>query len=69
MCYSLITLYNQQTAIDFKLNKTEFNGKHISDLLKIDHNQIELLKTLETGKDYGIINSRIILNDKKGPLL
>jgi len=70
----LITLYNQQTALDFKINKTEFIGKHISDLLQIDNSQIELLNTLETGKEihnkeildvnYGIINTRILRNAK-----
>ncbi|MBP0724698.1 GHKL domain-containing protein [Bacillus sp. RG28] len=72
--FGLITLYNQQTALDFKINKTEFIGKHISDLLQIDNSQIELLKTLETGKEvhnkeihdvnYGIINTRILRNSK-----
>jgi len=74
----LITLYNHQTALDFKINKTEFIGKHISDLLQIDSSQIELIKTLETGKEifnkeihdvnYGIINTRI-LRDSKGEII
>ena len=74
----LITLYNHQTALDFKINKTEFIGKHISDLLQIDSSQIELIKTLETGKEifnkeihdvnYGIINTRI-LRDAKGEII
>lgn len=66
----IITLYNQQTAIDFKITKCEYIGKHIRELLKIDEKEIAVLQTLKTGEeiynremlniDYGIVNTRII---------
>ncbi|PGS46150.1 nitrogen regulation protein NR(II) [Bacillus sp. AFS041924] len=66
----IITLYNQQVAIDFRITKYEFIGRHIRDLLKIEDKEICLLQTLYSGEEfynkeilninYGIINTRII---------
>jgi len=66
----IITLYNQQVAIDFKIKKYEYIGRHIKELLKIDEKDIFLLQTLYSGEefynkeilniDYGIINTRIV---------
>lgn len=66
----IITLYNQQVAIDFRITKYAFIGRHIRDLLKIEDKEICLLHTLYSGEEfynkeilnihYGIINTRII---------
>ncbi|MGG2026648.1 ATP-binding protein [Gottfriedia sp. S16(2024)] len=66
----IITLYNQQVAIDFKITKCELIGRHIRELLKIEDKEICLLQTLYSGEEfynkeilninYGIINTHII---------
>jgi signal transduction histidine kinase len=73
----IITLCNKQTLIDLKETK-KIVGKHISELLKIDHTEIKTLETLRTGiefhnaeildSNYGIINTRIIY-DRDGHIL
>lgn len=66
----IITLYNRQVALDFKVSKCEYIGKHIKELLKIDEKHIAILQTIESGEEiynqeilnihYGIVNTRII---------
>lgn len=66
----IIQFYNEQCARDFKVDITEYVGKHIRELLRIDDKEIALLNTLYSGKEiyhheilnknYGIVNTRII---------
>ncbi|WP_088067902.1 two-component system sensor histidine kinase NtrB [Gottfriedia luciferensis] len=74
----IITLYNQQVALDFKITRYEFIGRPIKDLLKVGEKDIFILQTLQTGEEfynkeilnisYGIINTRII-RDLNGDIL
>ncbi|MEK3799857.1 ATP-binding protein [Peribacillus sp. FSL H8-0477] len=66
----LVTLCNEQTALDLHVDQKEIVGTHIRDLLKLPDEEIFLLKTLNTKEDtinhlimdknYGVINTRII---------
>ena len=69
----LVTLCNEQTALDLHVDQREILGTHIRDLLKIPDEEIFLLKTLITKEDtinhlimdknYGVINTRIIYEE------
>jgi len=66
----IIQFYNEQCARDFKVDISEYVGKHIRELLRIDDKEIALLNTLYSGKEiyhheilnknYGIVNTRIL---------
>lgn len=69
----IIKFYNEQCARDFKVNKDEYIGRHIRDLLRIEDKEIALLQTLYSGKEiyhheilnknYGIVNTRILRDE------
>lgn len=69
----LIRFYNEQCVRDFKVNKDEYIGRHIRDLLRIEDKEIALLQTLYSekeiyhheilNKNYGIVNTRILRDE------
>lgn len=69
----LVTLCNEQTALDLHVDQKEIVGTHIRDLLKLPDEEIFLLKTLTTKEDtinhlimdknYGVVNTRIIYEE------
>jgi signal transduction histidine kinase len=70
----LITLCNLQAARDLHADRREIVGRHIRELLRIPDDKINLLESLRTkkpivnrevlDKNYGINNTRIILDEK-----
>lgn len=69
----LVTLCNEQSALDLHVDQKEIVGTHIRDLLKLPDEEIFLLKTLSTKEDtinhlimdknYGVVNTRIIYEE------
>ncbi|WP_066047960.1 two-component system sensor histidine kinase NtrB [Robertmurraya korlensis] len=70
----IVTLCNEQAAIDLHVDRESVIGKHLRELLQIPDKQIKMLETLQTGKpivnqeildkNYGIINTRLIKNSE-----
>ncbi|XQY92534.1 two-component system sensor histidine kinase NtrB [Metabacillus sp. HB246100] len=66
----IVTLCNVQTAKDLEVHRDDIIGKHIRELLRIPDDQIAILESIRTEKEftnkevldtnYGIINTRII---------